>query len=98
MPLEITPIHLFSPTLNVVPILELRSGRELSQFGLHTRRASGSTSNLPLLCWIGSPEVVFLTGGVRNREAPSCWCSELLQLHDLVVGAEFFIGNVCAGT
>ena len=88
----------FSPTLSVVPFLELRTGREVSLLYAH-RRAARSTLPLPLLCWIWSPEVVIHTVRVWNREAPSFGAGScLLPLHDLEVGYVVFIVNVCAGT
>jgi hypothetical protein len=97
--LEIHPISFFfSPTLSVVPFLELRTRREVSPLYAH-RRAGRSNLPLPLLCWIWSPEVVIHTVRVWNREAPSFGAGScLLPLHDLEVGYVVFIVNVCAGT
>ena len=99
MPLENTQVPLsFSPTLSGVPILELRTRREVSLWYAH-RRAARSTLPLTLLCWIWSPEVVIHTVCVWNREAPSFGAgSNLLPLHDPEVGAVVSIDNVCAGT
>ena len=99
MPWKFIPSSFFfSPTLSVVPFLELRMGREVSLLYAH-RRAARSTLPLPLLCWIWSPEVVIHTVRVWNREAPSFGAgSRLLPLHYLKVGIVVSIDNVCAGT
>ena len=71
--LGIYPISFFfSPTLSVVPFLELRTEREVSPLYAH-RHATRSNLPLPLLCWIWSPEVVIYTVRVWNYEALHGW-------------------------
>ena len=98
MPLKLDLPLSFSPTSSVVPRMELRTGlREFSPPYAH-RRAAGSKSSLPLLCWIWSPEVVIYTVRVWNCEVPLLGTgSRLLPLRDLEVGYVGFIINACAG-
>ena len=72
MPWRFIPSSFFSPTLSVVPFLELRTRREVSPLYAH-RRASRSNLLLPLLCWIWSSEVVIYTARVWNYEALHVW-------------------------
>ena len=72
MPWRFIPSFFFSPTLSVVPFLELRTRREVSPPYAH-RRASRSNLLLPLLCWIWSSEVVIYSARAWNYEALHGW-------------------------